>query len=289
MGEGRVLQVMGPSTGGIRRVVESLAHELTARGWEVDVAPLSGRLPPADLVHAHGLKAGWRCVGRHPLVTTVHNVVLTRSPLRRVLERRVPGDRLLLTSTDMAERFRGRRVEVVPPAATMPVPSRTPDEVRAGYGIADDERLLVTVARLHPQKDLPTLFEAVRDLPRTRLVLVGEGPDEAALRRTAPPNVVFAGPRPSAADELDAADVVVISSRWESGPLVLFEALALGKPVASTAVGAAPDLLPRTAPVGDAAALAALIDDPPCAPPRAYGPAAMTDAVEAVYRQLLGR
>jgi len=218
----------------------------------------------------------------------VHNVVLGRSPVLRAMERRVPGDVLLATSREVATHFPDRPVVVVPPAAAPPVPSRSPAEVRAAYGIAAGERLLVSVARLHPQKDLPTLFEAVRRLDGVRLLVVGEGPDEAALRRSAPANVVFAGPRPSAADELAAADVVVISSMWESGPLVLFEALALGRPVASTAVGAAPDLLDRVAPVGDVAALAALIEDPVAAPPPAYGPADMTDAVEAVYRKLLG-
>jgi len=161
--------------------------------------------------------------------------------------------------------------------------------VRAAYGIAPDERLVVTVARLHPQKDLPTLFDAVRRLDHTRLLVVGEGPDEAMLRATAPPNVVFAGQRPSAADELAAADVVVISSKWESGPLVLFEALQLGRPVVSTAVGAAPDVLDEVVPIGDAEALARAITAARPRSVRPYGPEAMTTAVEAVYRDMMQR
>src|SRR2546423_9852113 len=155
--------------------------------------------------------------------------------------------------------------------------------------MAPDEGLLVTVARLHPQKDLPTLFDAVRRLDHTRLLVVGEGPDEAMLRASAPPNVVFAGQRPSAADELAAADVVVISSKWESGPLVLFEALQLGRPVVSTAVGAAPDVLDEVVPIGDAEALARAITAARPRSVRPYDAEAMTTAVEAVYRDMMQR
>jgi glycosyltransferase involved in cell wall biosynthesis len=42
---------------------------------------------------------------------------------------------------------------------------------------------------------------------------------------------------------LAAADVVVVPSLWESGPLVLTEAMALGRPVVTTPVGYAPDLV----------------------------------------------
>jgi len=308
MAEGRVLQLLGPSTGGIRQVVAALTSELEGRGWDVVTAGPPGVLAglvhqdatlrdmrrlakEVDVVHAHGLKVAWRAVGVHPLVTTVHNVVLTSNPVLRFLERRVPGDRLIATSSEVAARFTGRPVTVIPPAAAPPRPTRTTSEVRAAYGIAPDERLLVTVARLHPQKDLPTLFEAVRRLDHTRLLVVGEGPDEARLRSLAPANVVFAGQRPNAADELAAADVVVISSMWESGPLVLFEALQLERPVVSTAVGAAPDVLDEVVPVGDADALARAITRA-CTTPRPrvarpYGPEAMTNAVEAVYRDIM--
>jgi glycosyltransferase involved in cell wall biosynthesis len=310
MAEGRVLQVLGPSTGGIRRVVAALTIELERRGWDVVTMGPAGVLDglvhqdavlgagalrrlarDVDVVHAHGLKVGWMAAGVHPLVTTVHNVVLGRNPVLRLMERHVPGDRLIATSSEVAARFVGRAVTLIPPAAAAPVPSRSPEVVRAAYGIAPDERLLVAVARLHPQKDLPTLFRAVEQLDRVRLVVVGEGPDEAALRAQAPPSVVFAGQRPSAADELAAADVVVISSMWESGPLVLFEALQLGRPVVSTAVGAAPDLLDHVVPVGDADALAAAIsaalDAPVLAAGRALGPEHMASAVDALYRDIM--
>ncbi len=78
--------------------------------------------------------------------------------------------------------------------------------------------------------------------------------------------VTFAGASPEAADELAAADVVAMCSLWESGPLVVAEALALGRPVVATPVGFVPEVIDdgvggRIVPVGDPAALAAALGD----------------------------
>jgi glycosyltransferase involved in cell wall biosynthesis len=139
---------------------------------------------------------------------------------------------------------------------------------------------LVTVARLDAQKDLPTLLHALREVrdvePRARLVVLGEGPDAAALRRLAdelgvadavewrgwaPPYEVMAG-----------SDVFVLSSRYEGFGNVIVEALACGVPVVSTDSPSGPrEILAGgeyglLVPVGNSPALAAAIlrlrDDP---------------------------
>src|SRR5437764_9337895 len=105
---GSVLLAHGPSTGGIRRHVDALAHGLLARGWDVTTAPLpagpaawrrlrhlSGHV---DVVHAHGLRTGWWAAlvpRRPPVVVTIHNVVLDdvagwKAPVLRHLERMLP-------------------------------------------------------------------------------------------------------------------------------------------------------------------------------------------------------
>ena len=350
MGDGRVLQLLGPSTGGIRRVVASLTTALREDSWSVTTAGPAGvldglveqdavvpvglrSLPAArrrlralladvDVVHAHGLTAGWIAASlrrRPPLVVTVHNLVLDEAagaaaPALRLLEGRLPMacDKVIAVSDGIADRFgRSAKVVVIPPVAEAPRPRRSALEVRGAYGVAPDEHLLVTVARLHPQKDLLMLLDAVARLRErvdgVRLLMVGEGPEEATLRaRTAALGldgvVTFTGALPSAADELAAADVVVISSRWESGPLVLFEAMQLGRPVVTTAVGAAPEVATGpVVPVGDADlfadAVAALLGDPVAAAEAGaagraavaerYEPSVMAAATEAVYRDVL--
>ena len=342
MGEGRVLQLLGPSTGGIRRHVGELSAALRKRGWDVDVAAPTGVLEGAavvpvpsgvdprgvlaarralrplvegiDLVHAHGLKAAWVASllrRRPPLVVTVHNLVLDEVAGRaagkalRVLEGLLPRrvDELIAVSKPIADRF--GRGTVIPPLGPMPVVER--DLRRSG------RRLVVAVARLHPQKDLQTLIRAAARLPEVFVEIVGEGPLEDELRAAIvelrlEDRVVLCGPSANTADHLAAADVVAVPSLWESGPLVLAEAVLLGRPVVTTPVGFAGQLVQdgvsgRIVPIGDDAALAAaiaeLLDDPDRA--TAMGEAArrralevldpetLVSSVEAVYRGMLNR
>jgi glycosyltransferase involved in cell wall biosynthesis len=346
MTERRVLQLLGPSTGGIRRHVVELARRLPEHGWSATIAGPAGVLGDAgrldhvvpvptaptpalrtarralraaaagaDVVHAHGLKAGWLATLSGldaPLVVTVHNLVLDEAAGRtarvlRVLEGRLPrrAAAVVAVSPGIAERFAGlrgaERVRVVRPVGPPPVPRRPAEKVRADLGVAPDTPLVVAVARLHPQKDLPTLVLAAGWLrgrvPGVRVVVVGEGPDRAPLTDLIAElgledTVLLAGPSDDAADELAAADVVAMCSLWESGPLVVAEALALGRPVVATPVGFVPDLIDdgvsgRLVRVGDADALAralgdALTDDPATAARiAAAGRAAVEDVLGA--------
>ena len=146
-----------------------------------------------------------------------------------------------------------------------------------------------------------------------RVVIAGEGPLEGDLQaRLAALHlegvVSLVGARPDAVDLLAAADVVVVASSWESGPLVLAEAMTLGRPVVTTPVGFATDLVDdgvtgRLVPVGDAAALAgaltAVLSDPGSAARMGAAGAGrvaavldrdnLVDEVAAVYHQVLRR
>ncbi len=122
----------------------------------------------------------------------------------------------------------------------------------------------VCVGRLCRQKgqDVPLAAwsRVTAELPRARLVLVGDGPDRDCLRSSAPPGVVFAGHVTDPVPWYAAADVVVLPSRWEAMPLVLLEAMASGRSVVATDVGGVREALPSDAgivEIGDAGALAA--------------------------------
>ena len=121
---------------------------------------------------------------------------------------------------------------------------------------------VLTVARLSPEKDVAILLRAVTGLD-AELVVVGDGPQEVALREAAPPNARFAGH--ATREELPRwyanADVFALASRSETWGMALSEAAAAGLPlVATEAVGAAWDLIEPgvngyRVPVGDEAAL----------------------------------
>ena len=133
-----------------------------------------------------------------------------------------------------------------------------------------------TVAALRPEKNLPRLLHAAAQQPEDiRLVIVGDGPDRAALERLAatllpPGHVVFTGHRADPSSSYRHMDIFALSSDTEQMPLSLLEAMASGLPVVSTAVGdvgvmLAPANRPFAVPLDEAAladALARMAADP---------------------------
>jgi glycosyltransferase involved in cell wall biosynthesis len=115
-------------------------------------------------------------------------------------------------------------------------------------------RRLVCVGRLCEQKGQIMLVEAAAALHREgcafELVLVGDGPMRAAIealiaREGLQDSVRITGWRSSEAvrAELNAARALVLPSFGEGLPVVIMEALALGRPVISTCIAAIPELV----------------------------------------------
>jgi glycosyltransferase involved in cell wall biosynthesis len=321
----RVAEVLATSTGGVGTHVRAVLPALAAAGADVRVcgpaaterlfgftaagagfAPveISAGLSPgadaravaalrraaadADLVHAHGLRAGLVAAAARrrvrPLVLTLHNALPERGgALRRVLrlvERATvrAADVVLAASGDLAEnawRQGAGDVRVAPVSAPpLPAPARSAAEVRAELGVADGRPLVVAVGRLHPQKGYDVLLDAAArwaagaggGLAQPPLVAVaGDGPlhDELAARIAAERlPVALLGRRGDVADLLAAADLAVLPSRWEARSLTAQEALRAGTPLVATRTGGLPELLGDGAalvPVGDAAALAEVV------------------------------
>jgi glycosyltransferase involved in cell wall biosynthesis len=141
------------------------------------------------------------------------------------------------------------------------------NKIRAEWNLAPDERLIVQIGRLAKSKRNALLLKAVADLPQeiaARVVFVGDGEERAALSAYArdlgiDSRVIFAGYRRDALAILAAADVLAITSNKEGLPIVILEAMAVGCPIITTAVGAIPQVLsPESAwiiPVDDHVAL----------------------------------
>jgi len=249
----------------------------------------------AAVVHAHGLRAGALAVlacgrrsGRIPVVVTVHNAppvgggvaATVYRLLERVVARRAAA--VLVVSGDLADRMRAvgaRQVDRALVPAPLPHPaegqSRASRRVlRAEFGVGEDELLLVTAARLAPQKGLEVLLDAVAALTAAgtslpalpiRAVIAGDGPlaeplAEVAAQRNLP--VRLLGRRPDVPHLFAAADLAVVPSLWEGQPLVVQEALAAGAAIVATDAGGTGEVTGDAAvlvPPGDARALAAAI------------------------------
>lgn len=260
------------------------------------------RREKADLLHAHGYKAvalaglvsPWL---KLPVVVSQHGFVSGSVKLRLYnrLDRLVcalgGADRVLCVSEEIMDSYRQAgvpeerlvrlanavpapaRPPVFPPEATEPLPPGLPDWI---WG----ERVLACVGRLSPEKGQAELLKALPAIlaahPRALLLLVGDGPDRAALAALAERlgvagRTVFAGFRSDAGACIRWAEALVLPSLTEGLPMVVLEAMAMARPVAASAVGDLPRLITPgvhglLSSPGDSVALAAnvieLLDDP---------------------------
>jgi len=173
-------------------------------------------------------------------------------------------------------RFAASRVGVIHNGIEPGAAPTFADRLRARHVLGVDEAAFVVmaVARLDPVKDFPTLIDAfaiVRaQLPRARLVIVGDGPERARLEACAArPDVAgsvdIIGYRAGVRQLLPAADLYVSSSISEGISITILEAMAARVAVVATAVGGTPEVLPSEAaggvlvPSRDAAQLASAI------------------------------
>jgi glycosyltransferase involved in cell wall biosynthesis len=241
-----------------------------------------------DVVHLHCAKAGLagRLVlrGRIPTVFSPHawSFFAVGGPMRRLVlgwERFATRWTSAAVCVSAAERDSGSAAGIAGRLVVLPnevsasaadvYRSQTRATIRTGLGIDHDVPLAVCAARLVRQKGqdvLVSAWPAVRAaVPEAQVVLVGDGPDRAALEAIATPGVRFAGAadRDEAMRWMYAADVVVCPSRWEGMSLVPLEAMALGRPLVVTDVDGMAEVVPSEAaklvPVDDADAIASAV------------------------------
>ena len=262
-------------------LLRSLGHRVRmVEAWDVAADD-----PPADLLvalHARRSSASverWRARrGTAPLVVALGGTDLYED---------LPGSAEALRSLALADALvvlhprgvaalpadvRGKAVAVIqsatPPRGAPPPPRGDAFEV-------------VSLAHLRPVKDPFLLPRALRLLPprsRVRAVHLGAALDaeaEARARTEASecPRWTWVGDRPreEAKRRLTSSRLFVLTSRLEGAANAISEAIACGTPVLSTAIDGSVGVLgedhPGLFPVGDAAALAALLlraeEEPP--------------------------
>jgi glycosyltransferase involved in cell wall biosynthesis len=152
--------------------------------------------------------------------------------------------------------------------------------LRGQLGFAEDDLVLIVVARLHAGKGHRVLLEAVRLLldtfPRLKLICLGEGELEAELRAACEALclsdcVRLVGQQSNVPDWLAAADISVLPSFYEGLPLTVLESMACGLPTVASKVGGIPEVIEdgstgMLVPPGDpqllARAIASLLHNP---------------------------
>jgi len=111
-------------------------------------------------------------------------------------------------------------------------------------------KYILFFGRLHAQKGVKTLIEAVSELPDVSLKIVGSGKEEKNLleliAKKNTRNIEFLGAKYG--EELkniirNSAFVVIPSVWYENAPFVALEAFALGKPVIASNLGGLPEIV----------------------------------------------
>jgi glycosyltransferase involved in cell wall biosynthesis len=119
-------------------------------------------------------------------------------------------------------------------------------------GIPKDSKTLLFVGRLHKQKGIATLLDAIRPVfhlrPEMHLLLVGEGPLEPHIRQWIhreqfDRRIQLLGYRNDVASLMRACSALILPSLWEGLPNVILEAMAAGLPVICTPVDGSRELV----------------------------------------------
>jgi glycosyltransferase involved in cell wall biosynthesis len=208
-------------------------------GW------LATLLAPAQLVFTeHGRLSDAPPSRKRKLVNPL--LALRRGPIRAV-----SAD---LREHMLAEGFPARRVGVTYNGIETGHRPSAPERqaARAALGLPAHAFVAGTVGRLDPVKNLPLLLQAHADLaahhPRLRTVIVGDGPERAALQTRVSElgvcdSIVFAGYRQDVRFLMAAFDLYVNCSTYEGVSLTILEAMATALPVIATPVGGNPEVV----------------------------------------------
>jgi L-malate glycosyltransferase len=128
--------------------------------------------------------------------------------------------------------------------AASPIADAIPGFVRQPKDI-----VVGTLAGLRAVKNLPRLVRQVAVLPNVKLVIVGEGPERAAILSEAElygirDHLLLPGFLPEPHRYIGHFDIFALSSDSEQAPISLIEAMAAGLPVVSMNVGDVAAMLP---------------------------------------------
>ena len=229
-----------------------------------------------DAVHAHGFKAGLvarlaaRRAGRVPAIMTVHNHVLYRDISSSTRWRYITVERWLASGgrtarlITVSETLRQELINEygIDPALITTVhngldlaPFLGPGDrtgARERYGLPQEALVLGLAARFAPQKAMDVLVATAPEVlgthPEAYYLLAGDGPLLEQAKATARATgfgdrILFPGFERDVPGLLAALDVYVSSALSEGLPLATIEAMAAGRPVASTRAGGTPEVV----------------------------------------------
>jgi len=255
-------------------------HEVAVKeGIESHLIPCEGQIDPtvtvsirklvaltnAEVIHAHGYKADIYSYfalrgSRIPLVSTCH----TWYDNNRTVTLYGKADRLVLrnytavvaVSEEVKQRLlkagvRGEKIHLIRNGIDLrPFDNASPSLPNAQ--LEDHPPIVGLIGRLSVEKGVDIFLHAaahvLAELPSTKFVVVGEGPDrdeleslidELKLRQS----VAMLGRRDDMPSVYASLDIMVSASRQEGLPMALLEGMASSLPIIATPVGDVPAMV----------------------------------------------
>jgi glycosyltransferase involved in cell wall biosynthesis len=255
----------------VRRLRPAIVHTHTSKAGFV--GRLAARLArvPAVIHQPHGhIFYGYYGAGRTALYVGLERLAARWTDRIVTLTDRGTDEHL---ARGIGRRAQYRTVPSGVPTAELRARAPGRAEARRALGLPADAFVVGALGRLVPVKGFDVLVAALpavaAAVPSARVLLVGDGPERAALQAQAAACGVgrrlhLTGATAEIARALAACDVLAAPSRNEGMGRALVEAMALGVPVVAAAVGGIPAVVGdgeggRLVPAGDAAALAAAL------------------------------
>ena len=255
-----------------------VAEQAVRKGLAVEIIACNGRCDwsavaqirsllakhDVDVLHPHGYKADLYALAaasrnRVALLATSHNwpsnllSMRVYAGLDRLALRSF--DKVIVVSDAVADVLRrwgvaAEKVALIPNGVDLDRFRSAVPKLRDEIGV--NRPLVGFVGRLVPEKGGALLMRAAQQVlavyPNATFVLVGEGPAHQEWKALVGElgigkQVVFAGVRDDMSEVYASFDMVVLPSLIEALPMCLLEAMAAGKPVIATCVGAVPRLV----------------------------------------------
>jgi len=223
-----------------------------------------------DIIHSHGYKSnfyGFLCsINTYAKrIGTCHNWIGTSIKMRgykyfdKILLRKF--DKVVVVSMQLEKELidsgisRNKIILInngIDIEKFKPIPNEIIKELKHSIGIKIEDKVIGIIGRLSSEKGHAYLLQAFKiissEFPRTKLVIVGDGPLGLSLKRQArdygiEDKTFFLGSRDDVSELLSIFDVFVLVSLVEGMPMALLEAMAARKPVIATRVGAIPSIV----------------------------------------------
>jgi glycosyltransferase involved in cell wall biosynthesis len=210
----------------------------------------------ADLLHSHLSSASWWCgwletFGGPPSVGHVHGFT---SAIWHRRQSHLIACSAAVKQDLIHKGIRGDRVTVMhyPVDPSDQQPTRSPEQIRAEFGVEERTPIIGTFAHLSPKKGYRELVRAayyvLQSVPNAQFWCFGEGPLRAELEQTArdlgiADRFKLWGFRRDVPDLMRAIDVMCLPSHREPFGLVYIEAALAEKPVIACDAGGAPEVI----------------------------------------------